>query len=226
YAPFHDVQAAVSGPAARCLGELVRERWRRHTGEELAPPPPLEELWPVGAPVDVHDVDVGLIYTDPTRTRRGTEAVLVRAILEAQRHIYIENQYLTSRALTEALSARLAERGGPEVFIVAPRRCEGWLEESTMGVLRAEVLAELVAADRERRLRAVYPLVESLPVFVHSKLLITDGRLAYVGSANFTDRSLGFDTECGLAVEAGSRDDVRDAISLFRDRLLGEHLGE
>lgn len=225
YGPFHDVQAAVSGPAARRLGELVRERWRRHTGDELAPPPPLEEVWPSGLPVDASDVDVGLIYTDPERTRRCTEAVLVRAIESAREHVYIENQYLTSRALSEALTARLSERGGPEVFIVAPRRCEGWLEESTMGVLRAEMLAELSAADREGRLRAVYPRVRGLPVFVHSKLMIVDGTFSYVGSANFTDRSLGFDTECGVAIEAGDRDDVRHAIERFRDRLLGEHLG-
>lgn len=94
-----------------------------------------------------------------------------------------------------------------------------------MGVLRAELLAELVAADRDARLRAVYPLVGSSPVFVHSKLLIVDDELSYLGSANFTDRSLGFDTECGLAIEAGARDDVRAAIGAFKARLLGEHLG-
>jgi phosphatidylserine/phosphatidylglycerophosphate/cardiolipin synthase-like enzyme len=35
YRPFHDVQAAVAGPAAAALGDLFRERWRRATGREL-----------------------------------------------------------------------------------------------------------------------------------------------------------------------------------------------
>lgn len=227
YGPFHDAQVAVSGPVCGMLGNIVRDRWARHRGEHIEPPPLLDEVWPAHLPVDMRDVEVGVVLTDPLRgNHRCTETLLVRAVLEARESIYIENQYLTSRSLSEALSARLSEKGGPEVIIVAPRRCEGWLEESTMGVLRAEVLADLVSADREERLRAVYPIVEPHPVFVHSKLMIVDGAFVYLGSANFTDRSLGFDTECGLAVEAGGREDIRRAISCARDRLLGEHLGE
>ncbi len=32
YAPFHDVQSAVDGAAARALGELCRQRWQRASG--------------------------------------------------------------------------------------------------------------------------------------------------------------------------------------------------
>src|SRR5436305_10428230 len=35
YAPFHDVQMAVDGAAARALAELVRQRWQRATGEHV-----------------------------------------------------------------------------------------------------------------------------------------------------------------------------------------------
>jgi uncharacterized membrane protein YdjX (TVP38/TMEM64 family) len=36
---------------------------------------------------------------------------------------------------------------------------------------------------------------------------------------------MGLDSECDLAIEAGTRVDVREAIRVFRNRLLGEHLG-
>lgn len=39
YPPFHDLMMVVEGDAARSLGELVRERWRKATGERLSPPP-------------------------------------------------------------------------------------------------------------------------------------------------------------------------------------------
>ena len=35
HAPRHEVMMMVDGEAARALGDLVRERWRRATGEAL-----------------------------------------------------------------------------------------------------------------------------------------------------------------------------------------------
>jgi phosphatidylserine/phosphatidylglycerophosphate/cardiolipin synthase-like enzyme len=55
-----------------------------------------------------------------------------------------------------------------------------------------------------------------------------DDRLLRVGSSNLNNRSLGFDSECDLAVEVSDSDDRSDdhraAIRQVRDRLLGEHL--
>ncbi len=36
--PYHDLMSMVSGRAARMLADIARDRWRRATGEELAPP--------------------------------------------------------------------------------------------------------------------------------------------------------------------------------------------
>ncbi|MFP5213971.1 MAG: VTT domain-containing protein, partial [Acidobacteriota bacterium] len=45
-----------------------------------------------------------------------------------------------------------------------------------------------------------------------------------VGSANLSNRSMGFDTECDLAVDSGGNARTEEAIESFRGRLLGEHL--
>ena len=66
-------------------------------------------------------------------------------------------------------------------------------------------------------------------IYVHAKVLVMDDRLLRVGSSNLNNRSLGFDTECDLSVEAlaGAENEaeVRRRIVGLRDDLLSEHLG-
>jgi uncharacterized membrane protein YdjX (TVP38/TMEM64 family) len=54
--------------------------------------------------------------------------------------------------------------------------------------------------------------------------MIVDDELARIGSANFSRRSMGMDTECDLAVEARGNPDAQAGIRHIRDRLLAEHL--
>ncbi|MBK3734972.1 phospholipase [Azospirillum brasilense] len=51
YEPFHDLMMAVDGDAARALGDLFRERWRRATGCVLSPPA-MDVLGGGGGPSD------------------------------------------------------------------------------------------------------------------------------------------------------------------------------
>lgn len=47
YGAFHDVTMAVDGAAAKALGDLARERWRRATGEKVEPAASADpDLWP------------------------------------------------------------------------------------------------------------------------------------------------------------------------------------
>jgi len=54
--------------------------------------------------------------------------------------------------------------------------------------------------------------------------MVVDDALLLIGSANLSNRSMGFDSECNLALE-GTDARSRRAIGGLRDRLLGEHLG-
>ncbi|HEY8371017.1 MAG TPA: VTT domain-containing protein [Thermodesulfobacteriota bacterium] len=233
YGPFHDVQVIVEGEAAAALGELARERWRRATGTALEPPVVESDPWPPGLAHDLADVVVGIARTDPEWEGRPAvlevEALHLEAIRAARRWIYIENQYLSSGRVAAALAERLEEREGPEVVVVVPQRCAGWLEEATMGVARARVLERLRQADRHGRLRVYYPAVDGLAegacLNVHSKVLVADDEIARVGSANASNRSMRLDTECDVALEARGDPRVAAAIASLRDRLLAEHLG-
>ena len=49
YGPWHDATTAVSGAAAKALGDHARERWKQASGEVLAPPPAGSDPWPDGS---------------------------------------------------------------------------------------------------------------------------------------------------------------------------------
>jgi phosphatidylserine/phosphatidylglycerophosphate/cardiolipin synthase-like enzyme len=229
YPPFHDVQIAVDGEAARALGDLARERWRQATGETLAPPAVRGDPWPKSVTPDFTNVEVAIARTIPaydgTPAVREVETLFRDAIHAARRWIYAENQYLTWPGLADALLARLAEADGPEVVIVVPREGCGWLEEQTMSMRRARVVERLRAGDRHGRLRIVAPVIEGdVAVNVHSKVMIADDTFLRVGSANLSSRSMAVDTECDVAL-AGTDDEIRTGIAAVRDRLLADHLG-
>jgi len=232
--PHHDVQLMVDGDAARALGDYARERWYNTTGERLRPPPPQRhDPWPSALKPDVTNIHVGIARTDPPYGRDGAaireiEALFKDAIAAARKSIFIENLYLTSAVVGDALAARLEEADGPEIVIVTSQKSEGWLEEATMDVLRARLLKRLRAADRFRRLAVYCPVIhglDNLCLSVHSKVMVVDDRFVRIGSANVANRSLGLDTECDLAFEAEGRTDVVAEIDKFRNMLLAEHLG-
>lgn len=237
YPPMHDVQMVVDGDAAAALGSLARARWKAATGQALDihdrrddDPDP----WPPAVVPDLAPAQVGIART-AADSERGPHiqeilALTLRAIAAARRSIFIEHQYLTSAAVGEALARRLEEPDGPEMVLILPRVESGWLEQSSLGVLRARLLSRLRLADRHGRLHVVHPVAPGLGtgcVAIHSKVMVIDDRLLKLGSANLSNRSMGLDTECDLVLEApdGETSATGQAIARFRTRLLAEHLG-
>ena len=83
-----------------------------------------------------------------------------------------------------ALAARLAEPDGPEIVIVLPADSSGWLEQSTMDVLRTRLLRCVKQADAHGRLLVRSPVVvgdgepADVDVYVHAKAMVIDDVLA------------------------------------------------
>jgi phosphatidylserine/phosphatidylglycerophosphate/cardiolipin synthase-like enzyme/uncharacterized membrane protein YdjX (TVP38/TMEM64 family) len=232
YGPYHEVQAMVSGPVARSLGVLARDRWRA-LGETRLPRlgTSMHDLWPAEIKADLADVNVAISRTLPESGTqpaiRECEALFLDAIASAKRSIYIESQYFTNDKLGEALASRLREPSGPEIVVVSPKDCHGWLEQNTMCAFRNDVFRRIIAADTHGRLRLVYPAASralNVPTFIHSKVIIVDDHHVRIGSANFSRRSMGVDSECDLSVDAGGDERVRAGILRIRNRLLSEHL--
>jgi phosphatidylserine/phosphatidylglycerophosphate/cardiolipin synthase-like enzyme/uncharacterized membrane protein YdjX (TVP38/TMEM64 family) len=230
--PHHDVQIAVEGEVAAALGDLARERWWCATGRRLRAPSNRSDCWPNTLSSDLSGVPVAIARTGPayggSDEVREIESLFGDAIAAARRWIYIENQYLSSAAVGNALEQCLRKANGPDVVIVVPQACHGWLEAATMDVLRARLVKRLYDADRYQRLRIYCPILPEAPtgvMSVHAKLLVIDDRIAVVGSANTSNRSMGFDTECDLALESYGQMKIERAIAHFRNSLVAEHLG-
>jgi phosphatidylserine/phosphatidylglycerophosphate/cardiolipin synthase-like enzyme/uncharacterized membrane protein YdjX (TVP38/TMEM64 family) len=233
YEPFHDTMMMVDGEAALALAKVFHQRWRAATCDALLPIAPCGDPWPCDIAADFHDVALVIAQTAPTlpnrSEKREVEQMYCQAIATAQNSIYIENQYLTSSALRDALQARLADTPALQVVIVGPETAHGWLEAKTMGAGRHRFMHSFADKDYGDRVRLLYPQTaaeQDAPteaIMVHSKLMVVDDRFLTIGSANLNNRSMGFDSECNLALE-GQRPEHRQTIAALRNRLLAEHL--
>jgi len=230
YPPFHDLMMLLAGPAAAALGNLARERWARSGAEtrifasaSAEPghwPDSIEPLWT--------SREVGIARTFPAfegrEEVREVEKLYVESIRAAQDYIYIENQYFTSSTIADALARRLEEPEGPDIVLVLPAHTGGWLEQVTMDEIRTRRIRRLKEADSKGRLRIFYPfqpgLSEGECISVHAKLMLADDRYVRIGSANASNRSMGLDSECDLALV----DEERDGAARLLHRLLAEHL--
>lgn len=233
YDPLHDVQAMVTGDAARLIGDIARQRWENATGEIHLPlAENIRFVWPDDLAISMREVAVSFALTEPsTALRPGISdgiAMTLDVIARARRQLYIEAQYLASFRVADAIAARLQEEDGPEVVIICTRSSHGLIEKLVMGGNRDRVIRRLKRADRAGRLRVYYAVTPGedgeVEVLVHSKLIIADDELVRIGSSNLNNRSEGLDCECDMLFEAGN-DEHRGAIADLRNRLLSEYLG-
>ena len=232
YTPVHDMAMMVEGDAARALGDLARARWKSATGKTVRPPPPSIPPWPPTVTPDFTDVDVAIARTEPEWDGRPgvreIEALNLAALASAKKFVYVENQHFASRIIYEAVLDLLQKPDGPEIVVINPDKCPGWVEELVMGEARTQIINQLHRADRWGRFRIYTPHgQDGSPVYIHSKCLIIDDHFLRIGSSNFNNRSMGFDKECDLAIAASGpgEDEKRRSISHIRDLLLSEHLG-
>ncbi|MGB3212483.1 MAG: VTT domain-containing protein [Desulforhopalus sp.] len=211
YQPYHDIQIALTGQAAKDLGDLCNDRWRRATGENLPRRKATDKgsLLPECITRDFRNMEVGIALTYSSYKEYQAvyqiEKLYLEIIKSSRKYIYIENQYLSSHLITDSLIERLQQPEGPEIIIVLTQET-GWIEESTLGLLRDRLLEKLVEADTYGRFFALYPYVEDdngheTQVYVHAKLLIADDRIAVFGSANLTNRSMKVDSEVDLILK-------------------------
>lgn len=247
YKPYHEVVAFISGDRAVAnLEEDFVLRWRRAAGVALQLP---KDAATSGAPERI-DFD-GALPLDATTTAvartyaayedDGCEAVSeIRALYEdavreAEHLVYIETQYITSRALYDALVERFRDASMPklQVVIVVPRGGDSFKEELAMGAAEEQVLASLreVARETGHALRVLYSspsdaAESSPPTFIHSKLFAVDDRFLTLGSANCTNRSFGVDSELNLVWESERRrGPLARSVARLRASLLSEHAG-
>lgn len=228
--PWHDASTVMAGPAAAALSELARARWARaHDAEVEEDFSPGADLWPDSIEPVFHDIPMAIARTAPPEADKPPiheiEDLYLDAIAGARDCIYIESQYFCADSITRAIARRLAEPDGPEIVVINPHAAQGAVEDQAMHVTRSRMIRQLRAQDPHGRFRILYPVTDGgQPIYVHAKIMIVDDVLLRIGSSNIDRRSMGFDTECDVAIAAPD-DATRRLIGDFRTGLLAEHLG-
>lgn len=243
--PYHDVQAYVAGRRAVApLERLFCERWKRSGSEPFVLPADagrdFDDCRPEGSLI-LPAGTVGYSRTDPLEGDDGVEEIahqLASAIDAAERLVYIENQYFSSRVIRDALERRLRARGRSrlDLVLVLNRRAEAVKEEIAVGLRQAENLARVrqAAADGGHALGCYFTSPRAgagrtvRSTYIHSKVTIVDDRFLCVGSANLTNRSMGLDTELNLSWDTARHERpeaLERAIRRVRVSLLAEHTG-
>jgi phospholipase D1/2 len=241
YQPRHDLQAYLVGPAVMALTRLFERRWRFSGGGRLRLPAPRRTRAEIEPSVSIAAKTVAISRTQGRTTIpqqssvREIRALYKGAIMAAEKLIYIESQYFSARAVYNALTARMRAKGRPRLQIVfmLPRQPEAFLEEIGLGSTQARYLRWLMQTARRTghalgvyNSRATGKNLRRVKTYIHSKLMIVDDRFLTVGSANTSNRSMGFDSELNVSFEAGDGDRaLARSIREARVSLLAEHCG-
>jgi len=214
---WHDATARIEGPAVGDVAEHFRMRWHEVAGEVLPPVAPSK----TGG-----DVELQIVRTVPEKVYealpRGDFGILesyMRAFRQAERFIYVENQFLWSPEIAAVLREKLLYPSHNDfrmLFVLPSKPNSG--KDDTRGVL-----GELVEADADRgRLLACTLYARSGPVtdpiYVHAKVAIVDDRWLTIGSANLNEHSFFNDTEMNVVAHDP------DLARRTRLRLWSEHL--
>ncbi len=232
YPPFHDVQMMVDGEAARCLAELVRQRWACANCGAAPEMGAERRIWPEGFAADFERVNIGIARTEPYAKGRPAidevDRLFMASIEAAERMIYIENQFLSAEHIARKLVERLKQKPQLEVLLIAPKTHASWIEARTMRNGRLEFMKVFDDAGVGDRVRLLHPQVadgaDVEAVMVHAKVMIVDDHFLRIGSANLNNRSMGADSECDLVIEASNADE-REKIAAIRNRHLGHFCG-
>jgi phosphatidylserine/phosphatidylglycerophosphate/cardiolipin synthase-like enzyme len=248
-APLHDVHCQVMGPSAWDLLLTFVRRWDHHPdhsaidsskgdllGRTEAVPASASTPSSTGSSCSVA---IGRTFTPATPgtsvpKERDVAGLLLAAIANAQRFIYMEDQYLISPEAAAALNARVPNLQHLTILIAASeisdlpcrwRYRQQFIDAVTNGLSAAD-------AAKVRVFQLVTPPASTPPTFgahtyVHSKTWVFDDELAVIGSANCNRRGWQSDSEA----DAFIFDDAPPAVGsltfaqLLRCDLWSEHLG-
>nr|WP_246416389.1 phospholipase D-like domain-containing protein [Nocardioides luti] len=248
--PWHDMQAAITGPAVYDVETVFRERWEDPTPLSRSPlrwakdkltgidldPDPMPEQQPPPPPVEggTHAVQLLRTYPDLRLNRdypfaNGGERSVARgytkALEKARRIIYVEDQYLWGKHVGKVFTDSLRQHADLRVVAVVPLHpdVEGAFSRTPQLVGRARAMREMADAAPGRV--GIYGLENhaGTPVYVHAKTCVIDDAWTTIGSDNFNRRSWTHDSELSAVVIDRSQEVPNYALR-HRLTLAAEHL--
>lgn len=256
---WHDMQIEVRGPAIGDLMETFRERWedpqalsrgpwRRHlahVARQHGRPGPLPTVGDDPPVAGSHAIQVlrtypakRVPYAFAPNGERSIARAYAKAFRRARRLIYVEDQYLWSSDVADALGAALTNCRELRLIVVVPKYpdSDGMITGPPNRIGQERAIRTLARLGGSRF--SIYDLDgERWPIYVHAKICIIDDVWMTVGSDNFNRRSWTHDSELACAIlddtldhrapsdPGGLGDGARVLARGTRLRLWEEHLG-
>jgi phosphatidylserine/phosphatidylglycerophosphate/cardiolipin synthase-like enzyme len=208
---IHDMSLKVQGPAVEHIDRTFTTLWNAADSDASALSPSTGQT-----PATQDDLGLQIVRTLPggtiTASHTGGAALshgetsaleaYQRAIAQAQKYIYLEDQYFTAPEVFDALLRRMKLVPGLELILVLNCNPDvsGYPEKQVqlLEQFRSDLAKALGAAQAEKRVglftiwscdEQVTPY-EIMPIYVHSKTAIIDDVWATIGSANLDGASL------------------------------------
>ncbi len=223
---WHDVQVRIEGEAVADVEHNFRQRWEASTDDRTLPhrDPEVDSNW--NTPAQVLRTIPADVYPSLANGEFGIVHAYTNMLREAQRLIYLENQYLWSPEIIGALKEAMNRpHDDPfRIVVVLPARAYSGKWDNDHHV------KELQDADRGRGIVSIYSPYASGPasgieafayraIYVHAKVAVIDDEWFTVGSANLNERGMISDSEMNVVVH-----EPKIARHL-RLHLWAEHLG-
>jgi phosphatidylserine/phosphatidylglycerophosphate/cardiolipin synthase-like enzyme len=151
-----------------------------------------------------------------------TKQMVLRAISQAQRFIYMEEQYLVNMETSDALKAAIAKDSFKHLIILIPD--DGGLAVDFFGQApfrRAKFIKNLTSAPGGNKVRVL-----TRDRYVHAKIYIIDDCFAIIGSANCNRRGWEHDSEaiCAMTDQSSDEHAALHFARRLRMRLWADHL--
>lgn len=198
---WHDMNLMVRGEAANHLDTVFINDWEKVTGNRLPLPSVIRNT-------AVQSRWVNILATGPDDPFPLMEQLYFSLITHARKYVYITNPYLIpSPAIQTALIT--AALSGVDVRILVSAKAD------------SKVVSWCVQSYFQGYLKAGIKIYRYPEGFLHSKIIITDDRVATVGTANVDDRSFHHNYEVNAIVY-----DTEIAIKLRDDFLIDSNKSE
>lgn len=237
---IHDMSLSVKGPAVRHVDETFTTIWNVGPIAPVISPSPMPVSVTSGGSVQMLRTMPGEVFAkdppnpnDPADLPFGETGILEayqRAIMKAEEYIYIEDQYLVSQDIADAIALRMKEKPDLEVILLLNVKPDipGYhrKQAALLGQLR-----DALPASQQHRLGIFtiwstddsQPKFEIAHIYVHAKVAVIDDKWATVGTANLDGASLNR-RQWGLILKAEIAERIDSLIEDFKSLGLAKEI--
>ena len=188
----------IRGEAVKSFVAMFCTMWEFTTGKEINMPEYITETYAEGKGFVIP-------YSDgPLNDNNPAEGIYMQILNTAQKYVYIVTPYLViDNTMKNVLI--MAAKSDIDVRIITPHIPDKWYVHSITQYNYLELLNSGVR------------IYEYTPGFIHSKIFVSDDKVATVGSINMDYRSFVFHFECGAWI---CEDDTVTDIKVDIQRIL------